>query len=77
MCSRKKYHKFYDCPQAQDVTTLALGLRPKQRGLQGCEPRGSSGVTPHAPGSVGKCEGMNLHTPKATFTLGGGVPMDF
>jgi hypothetical protein len=22
------------------------------------------GVTSHAPGSVGECEGMNLHTPK-------------
>jgi len=27
---------------------------------------GSSGVTSHAPRSVGKCEGMNLHTPKGT-----------
>jgi hypothetical protein len=58
------------------VATLALGSRPRQRGLQGCEPRGSSGVTPHAPRSVGKCEGMNPHTPKATPTLGDGVPMD-
>jgi hypothetical protein len=58
------------------VTTLALGLRPKQRGLQGCRPRRSPGVTSHAPESVGKCEGMNPHTPKATPTLGDEVPMD-
>jgi len=28
------------------------------------------GVTPHALGSVGKCEGMNPHTSKGTCTLG-------
>ncbi len=33
-------------------------------------------ITPHAPGSVGKCEGMNPHTPKATPTLGDGVPVE-
>jgi len=38
---------------------------------------GNLGITPHAPGSVGKCERMNPHTPKGTSTLGIGVPMDF
>jgi hypothetical protein len=33
------------------VTTLALGSRPRQKGLQGCEPRGSPGVK--ARGSMG------------------------
>ncbi len=28
------------------------------------------------PGSVGKCEGMNPHTPKATPILGDRVPVD-
>jgi hypothetical protein len=28
---------------------------------------------PHAPKSVGKCEGMNPHTPKGASTLGVGV----
>jgi hypothetical protein len=51
-------------------------FEPRQRGLQGCEPRGSPKVMSHAFGSVGKCEGMNLHIPKATPTLGDGVPMD-
>jgi len=37
---------------------------------------GSMGVTPHVPGSVGKCEGMNPHTSKGASTLGVGVPMD-
>jgi hypothetical protein len=59
------------------VITLALGSRQRQKGLQGCEPRGSLGVTPHVPASVRKCEGMNPHTPKATPTLGNEVPMDF
>jgi len=42
--------------------------------LQRCGPRESLGVTSHTPGSVGTCEGVNPHTPKATPTLGDGVP---
>jgi len=41
--------------------------------LQGCGSRGKPGVMPHAPKSVGKCEGMNPHTPKGASTLGVGV----
>jgi hypothetical protein len=51
------------------VATLALGLRPRLRG--------SPKVTSHTLESVGKCEGVNSHTPKATPTLGDGVPVDF
>jgi hypothetical protein len=58
------------------VATLALGSQPRQKGLQGCGPKGSPGVTSGTPGSVGKCEGVNPHTPKATPTLGDGVPVD-
>ncbi len=58
------------------VATLALGSRPRQKGLQGCGPKGSPGVTSGTPGSVRKCEGMNPHTPKATPALGDGVPVD-
>jgi hypothetical protein len=61
---------------AFSVATLAMGLRPKQRGLEGCGQRGSARVTLHALKSVGKCEGMNLHTPKATRILGNGVSVD-
>jgi hypothetical protein len=43
----------------KDVATLALC-----KGLQGHGPKVSPGATFHAPGSVGKCEGMNPHTPK-------------
>jgi hypothetical protein len=55
---------------------LSFGLVTKAKGLQECRPRGSPGVTSHTPGSVRKCEGVNPHTPKATPTLGNGVPMD-
>jgi len=48
----------------------------KAKGLQGCGPRESPGVTSHTLGSLGKCEGVNLHTPKATSTLGDGIPVD-
>jgi len=58
------------------VATLALGLRPRQKGLQGCGPKGSLRVTSHTPGSVRKCEGVNPHTPKATPTLEDGIPID-
>jgi hypothetical protein len=37
---------------------------------------GSPGVTPHAPRSVGKCEGMNSHTSKGTSTLGVEILVD-
>jgi hypothetical protein len=56
--------------------TPSFGLATKAKRLQGCGPRESPGVTSHTPGSVGKCEGVNLHTPKATPTVGDGVPMD-
>jgi len=46
----------------------SLGLMTKARGLQGCGPRGSLGVTPHVLESVRRCEGVNPHTPKATPT---------
>jgi hypothetical protein len=54
----------------------SFGLATKAKGLQRCGVRGSPRVTSHTPGSVGKCEGVNPHTPKATPTLGDGVPMD-
>jgi len=45
----------------------------KTKGLQGCEPKGSPWVTPHALGSVEKCEGVNPRTPtwemKTKWTL--------
>jgi len=53
--------------------------RVKTKALQGCGPRRSHGVTSHTPGSVRsvrECEGVNTHTPKATPTLGDGVPVD-
>ncbi len=56
---------------------LSLGFATKAKGLQGCGPRGSSGVKSHTLKSVGKCEGGNLHTPKAIFTLGDGILLDF
>jgi len=59
----------------------------KANELQGYGPRGSPGVkagrgpgvTSHTPGvleSVREYEGVNPHTPKATPTLGDGVPVD-
>jgi hypothetical protein len=54
----------------------SFGLATKVKGLQGCGPKGSLKVTSGTPGSVGKCEGVNPHTPKAIPTLGDGVPVD-
>jgi hypothetical protein len=42
----------------------SLGLAIKERVCKGAGHEGSSGITSHAPGNVGECEGMNLHTPK-------------
>jgi hypothetical protein len=54
----------------------SFGLVTKAKGLQGCGPKGSLRVTSGTPGSVGKCEGVNPHTPKATPALGDEVPVD-
>ncbi len=54
----------------------SFGLATKAKGLQGCGSRGSLGVTSETPESVGECEGVSLHTPKATPKLGEGVPVD-
>jgi hypothetical protein len=54
----------------------SFGLATKAKGLQGCGPRESPGITSHTLGSVGKYEGMNPHTPKATPTLRDGVSVD-
>jgi hypothetical protein len=37
----------------------SIGLATKAKGLQGCGPRGSPGVTSHTLGNVRKCEGVN------------------
>jgi hypothetical protein len=55
---------------------LNLGLVTKAKGLQGCGPRGSPGITSHTPENVRKCEGVNPRTPKATPTLGDEVLVD-
>jgi hypothetical protein len=42
---------------------LSLGLATKARACKGAGQEGSLGITFHAPGSVGECEGTKLHTP--------------
>jgi hypothetical protein len=61
------------------VATLALGSRPRLRGLQELrqeEARESHHILPGVLESVREYEGVNPHTPKATPTLGDGVPVD-
>ncbi len=53
------------------------GLVTKPRACKFAGQEGSSGITPYAPESVGKCEGMNPHTPKGASILGVGVSVDF
>jgi len=53
--------------------------RVKARGSLGVKAKRSPRVTSHIPGSVRSVkeyEGVNPHTPKATPTLGDGVPME-
>jgi hypothetical protein len=75
--SRKQAPRLVSPGKAPPVATLALGLRPRQKGLQGCGLKGSLGVTSETPGSEGECEGVSHHTFKATPTLGDGVPVGF
>jgi hypothetical protein len=53
-----------------------LWLMTKARACKGEAQDGSPRVTFHVPRSVGKCDGMNPHTPKWVPTLGVGIPMD-
>jgi len=55
----------------------SLGLATKARACKVAGQERSMGVTPHVPGSVGKCEGMNRHIPNGTSILGIGVWVDF
>ncbi len=48
----------------------SLELTTKARACKSAGQEGSLGVTFHAPGNTKECEGMNLHTPKGTPTLG-------
>jgi hypothetical protein len=41
-----------------------LGVVTKAMVYKGAGQEGSLGVTSHAPGNVGECEGINPHTPK-------------
>jgi hypothetical protein len=41
-----------------------LGLMTKARAYNCVGQEGNLGVTSHAPGNVGECEGMNPHIPK-------------
>jgi hypothetical protein len=54
----------------------SLGLATKAKAYKGAGQERSSGITSQTPRSVGKCEGMNLHTPKRVPTLGVGVSVD-
>jgi hypothetical protein len=66
-----------DHPTSGNYHNPSLGLATKAKACESAGQEWNMGVTFHAPGSVGECEGMNLHTPKWTPTLGVGVPMDF
>ncbi len=56
---------------------FSLGFTTEARACKGAGQEGSPGITSHAPGSVGECEGMTPHTQKGAPTLGVGVSMDF
>jgi len=53
-----------------------LWLVTKVRACKGVGQEWNPGVTFHALGSVGECEGMNPHTPKWAPILGVGISMD-
>jgi len=54
----------------------SLGFVTKAKACKGVSQKGSMRVTFHTPRSVGKCEGMNPHTPKWVPTLRVGVLME-
>jgi len=70
-------YKFISTIRNTKCLNPSLGLTTKAGACKVAGQEGSLGVTHHAPESVGKCEGMNPHTPKGASTLGVGFPMDF
>jgi hypothetical protein len=54
----------------------SLRLMTKARACKGAGQAGGPRITSRVPRSVGKCEGMTLHTPKGAPTLGIGVLVD-
>jgi hypothetical protein len=54
----------------------SLGLATKAKGCKVVGQEGSPGVMLHAPRNARGCEGIDLHTPKGSPTLGVGVPVD-
>jgi hypothetical protein len=62
-----------------DIIIVSLGLATNAKGLTRLRSKRKPKNASHRmlPGSVGKCEGMNPHIPKATPTLGDGIPMDY
>jgi len=54
----------------------SLGLATKARGCKVVGQKKSPRIMLHAPRSARECEGIDLHTPKGTPTLGVGVLMD-
>jgi hypothetical protein len=59
-----------------DVTTLALGSRPRQGGCKVTGQEGTPGSHFTCSRECKECEGMNPHTPKGTPMLGVGLPED-
>jgi hypothetical protein len=68
--------KLKRCFSYEGCHNLSPGLATKAKACKGVSQRGSPGVTSHAHGSVGECEGMNPHTPKQAPILGVEVLMD-
>jgi len=60
----KKQGQCYQLGIRNNYHNLSLGFTTKARAYKGVSKEGSPRVTSHVHGSVGKCEGMNLHTPK-------------
>jgi hypothetical protein len=63
MCHTSHHQPHPECPNP------SFGLATKAKGVARVRAKGK-------PGSVGECEGVNPHTPKATPALGDGVPVD-
>jgi hypothetical protein len=64
------------CLSGGECCNPNLGLVTKTRACKGVGQKWSSVITFHAPGSVGKCERMNTHTPKWVPTWGVWISMD-
>jgi len=73
---KKKMPTRTSCSTNISCRNLSLGFATRAKGCKVVGQEESPGVMSHVPGNVRKCQGIDLHLPKGTPTLGVGTLVD-